>query len=232
MAFCSNCGSEVSEGTKFCPNCGAAESDGFGKLFGIILLIISLVDFITDPPIVTIILSIAIIVGCIFCLYKKYQLKGFTIVALILAVFCLLAGIFQAKKEGLFGPSDQDTKASEDTIVMESTEEETEQEEIVVAEDSEPKEVQSSDGVNPELKAFLDSYEEFINDYIDFMKKYSENPDNVLGMITEYSEFLSKYQDFAEKIDAYDANEMSAEDAKYYLEVVNRCSQKMLEVIY
>ena len=40
--------------------------DQFGKVFGIILLILSFVDFFSDPAILTIVFSIAIISGCIF----------------------------------------------------------------------------------------------------------------------------------------------------------------------
>ena len=76
--------------------------DKFGKFYGIILMILAFVDFQSDPAALTIVLSVAIIAGCIFCFIKKYNLKGFTIVALILAIFCLLSGISQAKKIGLF----------------------------------------------------------------------------------------------------------------------------------
>jgi hypothetical protein len=34
----------------------------------------------------------------------------------------------------------------------------------------------------------------------------------------------------AEKIDEYDSKTMSTEDAKYYIEVTSRCSQKMLDI--
>ena len=141
MAFCSNCGNEILEGTKFCPNCGTQvgtvginqESnsnvtnnqanvsqqnayfppqpvsveqksglDKFGKFFGIVLFILAIVDYNSDPPIVTILLSAFIIAGAVFCLGKKYKLKGFTIIALIMAAFCLFAGVGQAKKYGMF----------------------------------------------------------------------------------------------------------------------------------
>ncbi|MBO5599393.1 MAG: zinc-ribbon domain-containing protein, partial [Oribacterium sp.] len=157
MAFCTNCGSEIPEGTKFCANCGAPvgstqnnnndavdkvfESSGvyenqpgmdnqrayeqnayqqkpymgqqadagnvtgldkYGKFIGIGLLILAIVDFATDPPILTIILSAGIIGGAIFCLTKKFKLKGFPIAAIVLAAFCLLAGVTQANKYGMF----------------------------------------------------------------------------------------------------------------------------------
>ena len=80
------------------------------------------------------------------------------------------------------------------------------------------------------LKAFLDSYEEFVDEYLVFMKKYMADPTNAVSMLTEYSEIMGKYADFAEKVDQYDSKEMSTEDAKYYLEVTTRCTQKMLDI--
>ncbi len=86
-----------------------------------------------------------------------------------------------------------------------------------------------SDGVDPDLKAFLDSYEEFADEYVAFMKKYQADPTNAIAMLGEYSEMMQKYADFADKIDKYDSNNMSTEDYKYYIEVTTRCTQKMLE---
>ncbi len=83
--------------------------------------------------------------------------------------------------------------------------------------------------VDPDLKAFLDSYEIFVDEYIDFMKKY-QNSNDTLGMISDYMEFIEKYTDYMEKIEAVDEDSLSTADAKYYLEVTTRCTMKMLEL--
>ena len=226
--------------------------DKFGKFYGIILMILAFVDFQSDPAALTIVLSVAIIAGCIFCFSKKYKLKGFTIVALILAIFCLLSGISQAKKIGLFKIPGNDkvvetavdeTLTKETPVVDNKVEEKTEEvketpvveaveekEEQVAEEESAQEEKETINGVDPDLKAFLDSYEAFMDEYVDFMKKYMNDPGNAISMLTEYTEIMVKYEDFADKIDKYDSDSMSTEDAKYYLEVVNRCNQKMLEM--
>ena len=225
--------------------------DKFGKFYGIILMILAFVDFQSDPAALTIVLSVAIIAGCIFCFSKKYKLIGFTIVALILAIFCLLSGISQAKKIGLFKVPGSDkvvettveetfdketpvvenkveekTEEVKETPVVEAVEEKEEQ----VVEESVQEEKETIKGVDPDLKAFLDSYEAFMDEYVDFMKKYMDDPSNAIAMLSEYTKIMEKYEDFAEKVDAYDSDKMSTEDAKYYLEVVNRCNQKMLEM--
>ena len=226
--------------------------DKFGKFYGIILMILAFVDFQSDPAALTIVLSVAIIAGCIFCFSKKYKLKGFTIVALILAIFCLLSGISQAKKIGLFKvpgidkvveTTVEETYDKETPVVENKVEEKTEEvketpvveaveekEEQVAEEESAQEEKETINGVDPDLKAFLDSYEAFMDEYVDFMKKYMNDPGNAISMLTEYTEIMVKYEDFADKIDKYDSDSMSTEDAKYYLEVVNRCNQKMLEM--
>lgn len=90
--------------------------------------------------------------------------------------------------------------------------------------------VETVDGVNPDLKAFLASYESFIDEYVLFMRNYMANPRNVLSMISEYTEMLEKMDDFDEKMEKYDTDRMSDADMKYYLEVYNRCTQKMLAI--
>lgn len=88
-----------------------------------------------------------------------------------------------------------------------------------------------NDGVNPELKAFLDSYESFMDQYITFMKNYQANPTDVT-LLNEYQTYLAKYNDFAQKIQAYEASEasMSSADLAYYNEVVTKVYQKLSSV--
>lgn len=80
------------------------------------------------------------------------------------------------------------------------------------------------------LKAFLDSYEAFMDEYVAFMKKYNLDTDNAIGMPADYTKIMARYTEFETAIDKYDSDEMSVEDAKYYLDVVNRCNQKMLDI--
>ena len=218
----------------------------FSKFFGVILLFIAIVDYNSDPPILTIILSLAIIVGAIFCLSQKYRLKGFTIIALVLAVFCLFAGISQGKKLG-FLKTPTDKEYAEAGYVVEDKDDapeiqiDTTNNNVGNSNDlssdekkheaaKETKPAQTADGVDPELKAFLDSYEEFMDEYILFMKKYMDDPGNAVTMLGEYASIMEKYGEFAEAVEKYDEREMSTADAKYYLEVTNRINQKMLDL--
>ena len=291
MAYCNYCGHKIPDGVNFCPECGAnivspqtnspvmmtpkkeeTAFQKFSKFFGIILMILSFVDFQSDPPLFTIIFSLAIIIGAIFCLSQKYRLKGFTIVALIIAVLCLMLSISQGKEMGFLRVPDKEEYAQSErkaSSMSEAKEQKTEKsdtpskDEIEEKQDitskiekeekpdttskvktekteTEDKQDMAADvetdkekpqgGVTPELKEFLDSYEDFVDEYVDFMKGYLNDPTNVVSMLGEYTEIMTKYTDFMEKIDKYDSKDMSVEDAKYYLEVTTRCTQKMLEL--
>ncbi|MBQ6390337.1 MAG: hypothetical protein IJH88_01785 [Eggerthellaceae bacterium] len=83
--------------------------------------------------------------------------------------------------------------------------------------------------VSPDLKEMLDSYEAFMDEYVEFMKTYQES-DDTMGMLSKYSEYMQKYLDFAQKVEAVDTSNMSAADYAYYIEVTSRVSQKLLTV--
>ena len=87
------------------------------------------------------------------------------------------------------------------------------------------------DGVRPELREFLESYEAFIDEYIAFLQKYAQSdPTEMVGMMGDYYSILARYGEFSEAIDALDASDMNSAELSLYLEVTNRVSQKLLSV--
>lgn len=101
---------------------------------------------------------------------------------------------------------------------------------VVVEKKEETKAEVSSEGSATDIKEFLDAYETFIDEYVEFMKKYMDDPTNVVSMLEEYTDIMKKYEEFAEAVDSYDSESMTPEEAAYYLEVTTRCNQKMLEI--
>lgn len=84
------------------------------------------------------------------------------------------------------------------------------------------------DGMRPEFKEAMDSYEAFIDEYCDFMKKYAESPTDV-ELLAEYADYMSQYTETMKKIDAVDEAELSDAELQYYLEVTGRVTQKLAE---
>ena len=85
------------------------------------------------------------------------------------------------------------------------------------------------DGMRPEFKTAIDSYEAFFNEYVDFMKKYSANPTDA-ELIKEYSEYMTKYNKAMEDMGNTGKEKMNDAETAYYLAASNRINTKLLEV--
>lgn len=85
------------------------------------------------------------------------------------------------------------------------------------------------DGMRPEFKEAMDSYELFFNEYCDFMETYAESPDD-LSLLTDYAEYMAQYADTMSKMESLDDGEMNDVETKYYIEVTGRINQRLLEV--
>ena len=98
---------------------------------------------------------------------------------------------------------------------------------------SKPEEKKSSapaSGMRPEFKELLDTYEAFIDEYVDFMHSYMENPLD-FSLLAQYADFLEKYEDMTDLIDEIDEDELSNEELKYYIDFTARISKKMVDII-
>jgi len=175
--------------------------DKFGKFFGIILLILAILDFSSDPAILTIILSAGIIAGSIFCLSRRYKLKGFTIIALILAAFCLVAGVGQAKKYGLFTMPPEEYASSSTTKEEEKSVDE-EKSSSTVESKTETKEETAS--VNEEKAVTAEKVDEAAESSQEEQKQ-EEQPQEVQekeqtsGVDPELKAFLDSYEEFVDQ---------------------------------
>ena len=93
---------------------------------------------------------------------------------------------------------------------------------------------QSSGEVTPEFKEMMDSYEAFMNQYCDFMVKYtnatsSGDSATLLAMTADYASLVQQELDWASKIDGVDESTLSPADDAYYLEVQGRVLKKLGE---
>lgn len=86
------------------------------------------------------------------------------------------------------------------------------------------------DGMRPEFKEAMDSYEAFFDEYVAFMEKYAASDGSDLTLLTDYADYMSKYADMMADFEAWDSEDMNTAETAYYIEVQSRISQKLLEV--
>lgn len=102
---------------------------------------------------------------------------------------------------------------------------------VEVPEETETTELEAElvDGMRPEFKAAMDSYEEFYMEYCDFMEKYNRNPSD-LTLMGEYFLLLAKMEEMEADFASWTEGELNDAEFAYYLEVSDRVMERMLEV--
>lgn len=117
------------------------------------------------------------------------------------------------------GPADDSITNEFETAEM--TESETESTELKTSETN-------SDEIRPETKEALDSYEEFMGEYVDFMKKYNEDSSDT-SLIKDYASYMTKYADFTDKFNKME-DDLNDAELSYYLKVQARVLDKLSEI--
>lgn len=84
--------------------------------------------------------------------------------------------------------------------------------------------------ISADFKATMDSYEEFFDEYVDFMKKYQENPTDTT-LLTESADMLTKEAELMKELESMDQSQMTTAEAAYYLEVTARINKKLASVL-
>ena len=75
----------------------------------------------------------------------------------------------------------------------------------------------------------MDGYEQFMNSYVEFMKKH-EDSDDTTSMFADYGSMMQQYSDWSKKFDDVDESSLPADGQAYYLEVQGRVAQKLSEI--
>lgn len=120
-----------------------------------------------------------------------------------------------------------DAPAEEDTTKAAVTEKETEKAENVT--ETTEKATEDDGLLSSDFKTAMDSYEKFMGEYVDFMKKYEENPDD-LSLLVAYADYMKDYAEFVEDFEKWDDEEMNAAETAYYIDVQARVNKKLLEI--
>lgn len=83
--------------------------------------------------------------------------------------------------------------------------------------------------IRADVKETLDSYESFMNEYVEFMKKYNDS-DDTASMLADYSKMMTKYADYTQKINALNDKDLTTAENAYLLEVQSRVLTKLNEI--
>lgn len=86
----------------------------------------------------------------------------------------------------------------------------------------------NSNEIRPETKEALDSYEEFMGEYVDFMKKYNENSSDTT-LLKDYASYMLKYADMTDKFNKME-DDLNDAELNYYLKVQARVLDKLSEI--
>ena len=80
--------------------------------------------------------------------------------------------------------------------------------------------------IRDDVKAAIDSYEAFVDEYCEFMKSYDATD---LTLLPKYTELLAKDVEAEKKFEAIADKDLNDAESAYYTEVSLRCAQKMAE---
>ncbi len=88
--------------------------------------------------------------------------------------------------------------------------------------------VSDSTSDNEEWRQFLKDYEEWVDDYIEIVKKYESNPTDT-SILSDYTEMVSEMADWSERADEIEQELSDTDAALEYsgelLKIVNKLSE-------
>ena len=162
---------------------------------------------------------------------RKGKLKRILIILVVLIVVGSVACGGKGKDNSATEvPEEPETEAvvEDEAADAEATEAEPEAEAEEAAESSGSGDRPETD-ISPEFKETMDSYEEFFDEYVDFLNNFDENTSDP-QMLMEYASLVSKEADMFQKMEDMDENEMTTAELAYYLEVTARIEAKLATV--
>ena len=155
--------------------------------------------------------------------------------------FVIIAIVLLAVLKACFGKDDKPEPKHEEPQVVEKQEDPkpVEEQSQEVVEEPEPElepeveeepqeEVIDQNGIRPEFKKSMESYEAFFDEYIEFLNAFKQDSTS-LSMITKYAEFMAKYEKAMSEMDKIDESELTEAEDKLFLETQLRINNKLAE---
>ena len=142
--------------------------------------------------------------------------KGISLISLLLVLVIIFGGIFLFKVM-----SDKKETDNTKTSITPSTS-------TIITNTPTTNNDSSTNGLGKEFKQAMDSYEAFMDEYIAFMTKYNASKGTSPELIKDYGEYMKKYIDWADDFKKWEGKELNKEEAKYYVDVQTRVTQKLM----
>ncbi len=87
----------------------------------------------------------------------------------------------------------------------------------------------NNDGIRQDFKNAMDSYEAYMNEYVEFMKKYNANSTDP-SLMTQYVTVMQKYAEQVDAFEKWESEDLNTAEMNYYIDVQTRVNKKLLEV--
>lgn len=150
--------------------------------------------------------------------------KGITLIALLLIIITVLACIVAFKVIS----NKNSTKNTNGTSIS-NTSTNNNSSTNINSEIKKPSDTSSNtNSLGKEFKQAMDSYEETMDAYIAFMVKYTNSKGTDPQLFKDYAEWLKKYANAIDAFEKWENNNLNKEEAKYYVEVQTRVTQKLI----
>ena len=101
------------------------------------------------------------------------------------------------------------------------------EESVKANESGAPEEEKNEGTIRTEIKEAIDTYEDFMNTYCDFLESFNKSD---ISMLTRYAELVSQYTEVQNQFDILGNADLNDAELAYYTEVSLRCSARLLEV--
>jgi len=149
---------------------------------------------------------------------------GIATIMLVIAATALCLSLF-----GCGGSSSgQNQAASSDTSQPSSSNTQSNSNSTAPTDNNVSQPEDTSDGT---WRQFLTDYEAWIdNHYVPFMKKYKENPTDT-SLAADAVQMSAEAQQWADRVEEWNANNLSADEWKEFSEIYLRISQKILSTV-
>ena len=151
----------------------------------------------------------------------------------VLIVTCMMSMVACGKQDATAGTSISEEVSSADISSSPTEKDETVSTEKTTdtAEESSEETKKTEDDVTPKFKELMDSYEEFFDEYVDFINKYKNaDAEDMVALTGDYADYMTKYTEMMDKMQKIENDDLSTQDAAYYVEVTARINQKLLTV--